>query len=99
MFYVKWRGKRLESTRSAREELVKHGFDVLDVCYVLENGFPCSNSRRAEGTIEKCIVKHRKLLRVVVKEVDYTYPDGELEYVLRIVHVGLENITQDKFKK
>jgi len=99
MFYVTWRGKKLELTRSAYRELTELGLDLLEVMYVLDHGFNCSNSKRKKGTIEKCIVKGNKLLRVVGKERDYTYHNKEVEIVLKIIHLGLENITQQKFKK
>ena len=99
MFYVQWKEKRLELTHSAYRELTELGLDMLEIVYVLDNGFNCSESKRKKGTIEKCIVKGKKLLRVVIKEWDYDYPNGELEDVLRIIHIGKENLTQQKFEK
>lgn len=84
----KWKGRRLRYTKAAYRELHKLGMTLWDVKNVLEEGFECSRSKRKPGILERCVRKNGKLLKVVVKETVSRFPDGKIEDVWLILHVG-----------
>ncbi|MBI4210602.1 MAG: hypothetical protein HY544_03805 [Candidatus Diapherotrites archaeon] len=54
-------------------EMMRCGLALEDVSEVLEAGFDCSRSARKEGTLERCVKRGKKTLKVVVvKSVNYT---------------------------
>ena len=78
-FAPKWRGKEITLTLSAYRELEKYRMDTTDLIMVLEDGFDCPRSKRKEGVLEKCIIKGKKVRKVVVVD--------QSDYWL-IIHVG-----------
>ncbi|MFQ6056574.1 MAG: hypothetical protein ACE5J3_11395 [Methanosarcinales archaeon] len=64
--YPKWKEKPIQPSRSAQH-------DVIDV---LNNGYDCSRSKRAKGTIERCLRRKNKIIKVVVVE-SYQYWRGD----------------------
>jgi hypothetical protein len=80
---VKWQDIQLVPTRAAHYELMDLNFDLYDVLDILEMGTDCERSRRAKGTIERCLRKKGKRYKVVVAESTYL---GESAW--KIVHVG-----------
>jgi hypothetical protein len=67
-------------------ELYENELDIHDALEVLESGYNCRRSKRAKGTIEKCLDIKRKTIKVVVaKSFDY-HSDSE---VWVITHVGI----------
>ena len=67
-------------------ELYKHELDISDVLEVLENGYDCPKGRRAAGTLERCLEKKQKELRVVVVK-SYDYHLDTDAWI--ITHVGM----------
>ena len=65
-----------------------HDADLNDVVDVLENGYDCAPSKRAENIIERCIGKSDKEIRVVVAKVSVKYPDGFVEDIWKVIHFG-----------
>jgi hypothetical protein len=84
-FGVKWRGKFLRPSKHAFKEMDDLGMDLYDVRDVLDYGYDCSKGRRAKGTIERCIRKHKKIIRVVVVE-SYAYDINDSIWLIK--HVG-----------
>ncbi|MEK6837480.1 MAG: hypothetical protein AABX69_02410 [Nanoarchaeota archaeon] len=88
MFDVRYEGCRIEITLSASRELSKENFDLNDVVEVLEHGYDCGTGKRREDTIERCIRKGNKVIKIVVVKTSVTYPDKFQESVWRLIHVG-----------
>lgn len=86
MFRVSYEGLSIEVSRSAYFELLKENLDLYDVLEVLENGF--SPSKRKKGIVEKCLVKGRKIVKVVVALNERRYPEGDSERYWTLIHAG-----------
>ena len=56
---------------------------------ILENGYDCSVSKRAENIVERCLKKGDKEMKAVVAKVHVKYPDGYSEEVWRLIHFGI----------
>jgi len=84
-------GKRLVATRSAYRELEDLGLSLYDAAQVLDCGWNCSTSRRAEGKVERCLSWGEKVLRAVAAEGWYFPPLGEREEVWWLIHVSIES--------
>jgi len=84
--YPFFQGKRLNPSRAAMDEMIKHDLDLYDILEVLENGYDCSRSKRSKGTIERCKDKKQKTTKVVVVNVMDLSSDSE---VWTITHVGI----------
>ena len=67
-------------------ELMRCGMLLEDVARVLRDGFDCSRSKRKKGTLEKCVRKGKKTLKVVVAK-SFNYSLNTECWVL--IHVGL----------
>ena len=71
--YPKYLGLPIIPSRTAMNELMMCDLALEDVAEVLETGFDCSRSARKEGTLERCVKRGKKTLKVVVvKSVNYT---------------------------
>ncbi|UCH90019.1 MAG: hypothetical protein JSV49_05085 [Thermoplasmata archaeon] len=64
---------------------MKLNMDLFDVLEILEKGFDCRASKRRSDTIEKCIKKKSKVIKVVIVEDEWRWSD---EKVWAIIHVG-----------
>jgi len=49
----------------AMTEMMRLGMDEWDILELLQGGYDCSASRRREGTLEKCLDKAKKTIKVV----------------------------------
>lgn len=68
------------------KELCDLGIDLTTVVEVLENGYDCFRSKRKAHTIEKCIDKGTKTLKIVaVKSYNYSLQTD----VWVITHAGV----------
>lgn len=65
---VRWRGRQLVPTKSAYYEMIDLRLDLYDVLEVLERGRDCERSKRAKGTVEKCLRRKKKTYKVVAAE-------------------------------
>lgn len=84
--YPKFQGLPVIPSASADEELAKLNLCLQDVVKVLDEGFDCERSRRKKGTLEKCICRGKKTLKVVVvKSHNYSL---ETDCWL-LIHVGV----------
>ena len=86
MLYPLYLELPLVPSRSAMQELFDNNMDLYDALEVLESGYECSKGRRAEGTIEKCLDKKRKTIRIVVGK---TFNFDMDKDVWIIAHVGV----------
>ncbi|MEE8400747.1 MAG: hypothetical protein V3R86_01155 [Candidatus Hydrothermarchaeaceae archaeon] len=84
--YPKWKGKPVVPSYHAYREM-ENKFDLFDILEILEHGFDCQKSRRAKGTIERCVTKKGKLIRVIVVD---TYSDWMGGNIWLIKHIGQE---------
>lgn len=80
---VQWHGRQLVPTQSAYYEMIDLRFDLYDVLDILERGYECERSKRAKGTIEKCLRSKGKTYKAVAVESTYL---GSPAW--RIIHVG-----------
>ncbi|MEE8167750.1 MAG: hypothetical protein V3T58_02615 [Candidatus Hydrothermarchaeales archaeon] len=80
---VRWQGIQLVLTQAAYYELIDLKFDLYDVLEILERGSNCERSKRAKGTIEKCLRKKGKRYKAVVVKSTYL---GDPAW--KIIHVG-----------
>lgn len=62
----KWKGLPVIPSKAASRELDKLHFKVRNAVEVLEEGFDCERSGRKKGTIERCIKRKGKTIKVVV---------------------------------
>jgi len=84
--YCKFQGLPLLTSKSADNELTTIGITVNDAKQILEKGFNCERSKRKEGTLERCIRKRGKTVKVVaVKSHNYSL---ETDCWL-IIHAGI----------
>ena len=94
----RWKGKIITVSRRGYHELSALGMDLWDVIEILKEGFDCSVSKRKKGTIEKCAIRGKHLVRVVLKEQDFIYEDDNAETTFVLVHAGKEAFKQEKIK-
>jgi hypothetical protein len=80
-----FKGLRIVVSDSAMRELMKFGFDIEDVIWILENGKDAPRKRK-EGKIERWLEKGNKILNAVIAK-DYNEISKEDCYVL--IHVGM----------
>lgn len=83
LMLAQWQGRQLVPTKSAYYEMIGLRFDLYDVLDILERGRDCERSKRAKGTVEKCLRRKGKTYNVVA--VESTYLGGP---AWRIIHVG-----------
>lgn len=92
MFDVKYIELKLIPSKSAAEELLKHGLTISDCKEILENGY--EPRKRGKNTIEKWLDKGNKTYNVViVKSYNYMYKED----VYLITHVG--KFTKKKLRR
>ena len=73
-------------TRAAMKELFDQGMDLFGVAEILDDGYDCYRSRRKAGTIERCIDRSGKTMKVVVVK---SYNHSMQADVWAITHVGM----------
>jgi len=96
MIYPLYQRLQLIPTRAAMNELYDNNLDLYTVLNVLENGYDCYKSKRAKGTIERCLDEKRITIRVVVvKSFNYSLNMD----VWAITHVGITSKHKHKVKK
>ena len=68
--YPKYQNKPIipDHTRGVIEELEFEKMDLYDVILILETGFDCETSTRKKGIMEKCCLKKKKIIKVVVED-------------------------------
>ena len=76
-----------------------HNLDIDDVLKVLDEGYDCERSKRRAGKLERCLIQDGKVLRTVVAEGAFQYPDGFSEEVYWIIHVSIETYKKKRWKK
>ncbi|MBI4450339.1 hypothetical protein HY642_00045 [Candidatus Woesearchaeota archaeon] len=64
-----WQGKPVYPSLSAQRELSHLKLPSYKVVRILEEGFNCSRSKRALGTVERCVVRGNKVYKIVVVDV------------------------------
>ena len=73
-------------SRSASDEMIKHGLTLDDIIEILSDGYDCSSSKRKKNTIEKCLDKKGKTRKaVIVQTFNYSF-DAE---VWLVTHLGI----------
>ncbi len=84
MFNIRYKGLRLIPSKSASEELFKHGLMLCFCKEILENGYDAPR-KRAKDTEERWLNRGSKTYNVVVvRSFNYLYN----EEVWLIIHVG-----------
>ena len=68
------------------KELCDLGIDLANVVEVLEEGYDCYRSKRKSGTVEKCVDKGNKTLKIVAVQ-SYNY--SLRTEVWAITHAGI----------
>jgi len=86
MIVASHEGFVLVPTRSAMKELFDLGLDLFMVAEVLEDGYDCHRSRRKKGTLERCIDREGKTIKVVVVR---SFNHSLQTDVWAITHVGV----------
>lgn len=82
--YPKWRDRPVIPSYHAYKEM-EGRFDLFDVVEILENGVECKKSRRGKGTVERCIERKGKIIKVVAVKTRSNWTGGD---VWLIKHVG-----------
>lgn len=86
MIFPLYEGLPLVPSRSVANELYNCNLMLRDVLDILEQGYDCAKSKRKKGTIERCLDRKKKTMRVVIVRA-YNYSlDSE---VWVIIHVGI----------
>ena len=99
MLYPEYNNKRIVPTRSAYYELMDLKLDLFEILDVFENGYDCAKGKREKGTIERCLKKGKKVLRAVMAEGEFSYPDGCVENVYWLIHVSEETFKKRRRKR
>jgi len=99
MFYINYKGLRIEPTLSASRELMKEGKDLNDVLEILEQGYYCNPSKRKYNIVEKCLRRGNKEYKAVVAQAEVTYPDNYIEKIWRLIHFGKITYKKGRRKK
>ena len=73
-------------TRAAMKELFDLGMDLFNDAEILDDGYDCYRSKRKTGTLEKCVDKGGKTIKVVVVQ---SYNHSLDTDVWAITHVGV----------
>jgi len=68
------------------EELFTNKMDIFNVLEVIESGYDCARSKRAKNTIERCVDRKGKTIRVVVVK-SFSFSMNSDVWV--ITHVGM----------
>ena len=84
----RWRGLLIVPTNQARREMEELDIDLFDAVDILENGFDCAKSTRGARVYERGIRKGKKILRVVVVQIEVQYHDRSVEKIWKVIHVG-----------
>ena len=66
--FAEWKGMAIVVTKSANSELLRDKLTIEDTIEVLDKGYDCPRSKRAKGTIERCLDKSEGTLKVVIVE-------------------------------
>ncbi len=72
-------------TSKALLELEEHGFDLFDVVEFLENGFDCERSTRKSNIFEKCVVRGKKVVKIVIEKLE----SKNLNNYWSVRHIGV----------
>jgi hypothetical protein len=88
--FPQWKGKIILPTKTAQNEMLKEDVDLYKVQNVLEEGFDCSTSKRAENILERCLETKRRILKVVAVDVGEHY---------LIIHVGSFKASKKKIRE
>jgi hypothetical protein len=86
MIFPAYKDCPLIPTRSAMKELCDLGIDLATVVEVLESGYDCCRSKRKTGTIERCVDKGSKTMKIVAVQ-SYNY--SLRTEVWAITHAGM----------
>ncbi len=86
MIYPLYEGLPLVPSRSVANELYNCDLMLRDILEVLEQGYDCAKSKRKKGTIERCLDRKKKTMRVVIVRA-YNYSLDSEAWV--IIHVGV----------
>ena len=86
MLGVRYRGFRIEVSRSACAELLREDLDLYDVLEVLEKGF--EPQKRKKDIVERCLVRGNKVIKAVVALNDRRHPEGDIEHYWTLIHAG-----------
>ena len=78
--FPRYQNKEIKATKAAAEELWHFKKDLSDVLEILENGYPCSSSKRKPNIIENCVKKGSKIHKAVVADCG--------DYLL-VIHFGV----------
>lgn len=84
--FAEWKGFALVVTKSANRELLRDRLAIEDVIDVIKRGQDCPRSKRAKGTIERCLDTSEGTIKVVVIE---DIQDWSREKVWVLTHVKL----------
>lgn len=66
--FPRYQGKEIKATKNASEELWQHKKDLWDILKILEEGYPCSRSKRGDNIMEMCITRGNKVFKAVVAD-------------------------------
>ena len=83
-FGVKWRGRYLRPSAHAIKEMDDLDMNLHGVERILEMGKD-PGTKRAKGTVERIIMREKKIIRVVVVE---SYAHDIDEWVWLVKHIG-----------
>lgn len=82
--YPRWKERPIVPSYHALREMGGK-FDLYDVLEILENGYDCQKTRRSKGTVERCMMRKGKVVKVVVVEARSDWVGGD---VWLVAHVG-----------
>jgi len=98
MIFPEWQGKRIDLIKRAHREMEDLGLDILNVLTVLEYGYDCPAAKRKRGTVERCLRRNNKVIRIVIKEGEFVYSDGYVENVWWLIHASIETFKPERLK-
>lgn len=78
--FPRYQDKEIKATKAAADELWQFKQDLWDVLEILEDGYPCSRSKRKPNILEKCIKKGSKIHKVVV---------ADCQHCWLVIHFGI----------
>lgn len=67
-WFPRYQGKEIKATKNASTELWEYKKDLWNVLEIIEEGYPCSRSKRKDNIREMCVTRGNKVYKAVIAD-------------------------------